>query len=103
MGYQVQLRKLSIFAHLWRSLGAFDVEIREQAWKKRVLARVALAHDNYLRPMQNFLEEIFPARYTLRAGEFWETHSVDPRTFQALKPIPKNLVQRTRFCFYDPM
>ena len=58
---------------------------------------MALAHDNYLRPMQNNLEEQFPERYALRADE-WETHSVYPRSPQSLKIIPKNLVQRTRFC-----
>ena len=60
---------------------------------------MALAHDKYLRLMQNNIHEQFPERYTLRAGETCETHSsVYTRSLESLKPIPKNLVQRTRFC-----
>ena len=92
---QAQLRKLSIVAHLSRTLRAFDVDIGEQVWEQRVVARLALAHDNYLRPMQNNLNEQFKARYSLlRPGK----HTAEnPRSLESLKPIPKNLVQRTRF------
>ena len=95
---QAQLRKLSIEAHLSRTLHAFDVDIGEQAWEQRVVARLSLAHDNYLRPMQNKVHEQFFARYSLQAGETWETHSVYPRCLVSLKPIHKNLIRRTRFC-----
>ena len=54
---QAQLRKLLIVAHLSRTLRAFDVDIGEQAWEQRDVARMALAYDNYLRPMQNNLHE----------------------------------------------
>ena len=60
--------------------------------------RMALAHDKFLRPMHNNLKGQIPARYALRSGETWETHSKYPRSLQALKPIPKHLVQRTRLC-----
>ena len=93
-----QLRKLSIVAHLLRALRAFDVKIGEQAWEKPVYARMALAPDNYLRPMQNNLADPFLERYTLRGGETWEFHSVYAHTLQSLEPIPKNLVPRTRCC-----
>ena len=96
---QRQLQKLSIVAHLSRTLRAYKVDIDEQAWEKRVLPRMALAHDKYLRLMQNNIHEQFPERYTLRAGETCETHSsVYTRSLESLKPIPKNLVQRTQFC-----
>ena len=48
--------------------------------------------------MQNNLTEQFPERYTLRTGETRVTHSAYARSLQSLKPIPKNLVQRTRYC-----
>ena len=48
--------------------------------------------------MQNNLEEQFLARYTLRARKTWKTHSEHPRYLVAIKPIPKDLLQRTRFC-----
>ena len=48
--------------------------------------------------MQNILREQFNARYSLQAGETWETHSVYPQSLESLKPIPKYLIQRTRFC-----
>ena len=38
-----QWRKLSIVGHLSRTLRAFDVDIVEQAWEQRVVARLALA------------------------------------------------------------
>ena len=61
---QAQLRKISLAAHLLQALRAIDVEIEELAWEKRVHARMAMAHDNYLRPMPN--NHLFPERYTLR-------------------------------------
>ena len=48
--------------------------------------------------MQNNLHEQFNARYTLRTGETWESHSVYLRSLELFQPIPKNLVQRTRIC-----
>ena len=74
------------------------MNIGEHAWEKPVYARMALVPDNYLRPMQNNLAEQFPERYTLRGGETWEFHSMYACSLQSLKPIPKNLVQRTRCC-----
>ena len=95
---QARLRTPSIAAHLSRTLRTFDVDIGEQAWEQRVVTRMALAHDNYLRPVQNNLDENFAETYTLQTGETWETHSVHPRSLESLKPISKNLLQRTRFC-----
>ena len=95
---QAQLRKLSIIANLSRTLRAFDTGICEKAWVQRVIRRLTTAHNNCLRPMQNNLNEQFSARYSLQAGETRETHSTFPRNLEALKPIPKNLIQRTRYC-----
>ena len=95
---QAQLRKLSIVAHLSRTLRAFDVDIGGQAWKERVISRLTTSHNNYLRQMQNNLNEQLNARCLLQTGEAWETHSVFPRSLEALKPIPRNLIQRTRYC-----
>ena len=50
---QVQLKKLSIVAHVTRTLRAFDVDQGEPAWEQRVVQRLTTAHDNYLRPMMN--------------------------------------------------
>ena len=94
---QARLRKLSVVAHLSRTLRAFDVDNGEQAWEQRVVALLALAHDNYLRPMHNNLNEQFNARYSLQANETWEIHSVYPRSLESLKPISNDLVQRTQF------
>ena len=66
---QAHLRKLSIVAHLSRTLRAFDDENGEQAWEQRVIRRLTTAHNNYLQPMQNNLNEQFSARYSLQAGE----------------------------------
>ena len=95
---QAQLRKLSIIANLSRTLRAFDTGICEKAWVQRVIRRLTTAHNNCLRPMQNNLNEQISARYSLQAGETRETHSTFPRNLEALKPIPKNLIQRTRYC-----
>ena len=95
---QAQLRKLSIVAHLLRTLRAFNVDISEQAWEQRVIRRLTTAHNNYLRPMQNNRNEQLNPRYLLQANETWETHSVYPRSLEALKSIPKNLIQRTTYC-----
>ena len=95
---QAQLRMLSIVAHLSRTLRAFNVDIGEQAWEQRVIRRLTTANNNYLRPMQNNLNEQLHPRYSLQADETWETHSVYPRSLEVLKPIPKNLFQRTRYC-----
>ena len=54
---QAQLRKLSIVAHLSQILRAFDTDIGEQAWEQPVTRRLTTAHNNYLRPMQNNLDE----------------------------------------------
>ena len=95
---QAQLRKLSIVAHLSQTLRAFGVEIGEQAWEKRVLVWMTLAHDNYLRPMQNNLGKSFPARYAVRADESWNTQERVSPQLTGIGTIPKNLVQPTRFC-----
>ena len=95
---QAQLRILSNIAHLSRTLRSFDVDIGEQAWQQHVMGRMALAHDHYIRPLQNNLHEHFTERYTLQTGEKRETQSVYHRSLESLKPISKNLVQRTRFC-----
>ena len=95
---QAQLRKLSIVFHLSRTLRAFNVDIGEQAWEQRVIRRLTTAHNIYLRPMQNNLNEQLHPRYSLQANETWETHILYPRSLEALKPIPKNLVHRTRYC-----
>ena len=63
-----------------------------------MIRRLTSAHKNYLRPMQNNLNEQLHSRYLLQANETWETHSVYPRSLEAIKPIPKNLIQRTRYC-----
>ena len=57
-----QLQKVSIVAHLSRNVRAFDVDIGEQAWERRVRNRMALTHDNYLRSMQNNLTKQFPEK-----------------------------------------
>ena len=49
-----------------------------------------MAHDNYLRQMQNNLNEQCSGRYSLQPGETWETHGQYPRS---LKDI-----QRARYC-----
>ena len=72
---QAQPRKLSIIAHLSRTLRAFDTDTGEPVWEQRVVRRLTTAHDNYLRPMQNDLSEQCNARYSLKPGETWETHS----------------------------
>ena len=95
---QAQLRKLSIVAHLSKKLRAFDIGIGEQAREQSVAARLAVAHDKYLRLKQNNLHEQFNARYSLESSKTWETHSVYHRSLESLKPIPKKLVQRTQFC-----
>ena len=81
-----------------RILGAFDDDTGEAAWEQRVVRRLTMAHDNYLRPMQNDLHEQYSARYSLQPGETWETHSRYPRCLEAMKPISKEEIQRTRYC-----
>ena len=71
---QAQLKKLSIVAHVTRTLRAFDVDEGEPAWEQRVVQRLTTAHDNYLRPMMNDLHAQCSARYSLQQGETWETH-----------------------------
>ena len=95
---QAQLKKLSIVAHLLRTLRVFDTDIGEPAWEQRVIQRLTTAHDNYLRPMQKNLNEQCSASYSLQPGETWETHSQYPRNLNAIKPISKNSIQRTRYC-----
>ena len=56
-----------------------------------------MAHDNYLRPMQNNLNEQCSARYLLQPGETWETHGQYPRCLETLK-LSKESIQRTRYC-----
>ena len=74
-----------------RTLRAFAVDIGEQVWEQRVVARLALAHDNYLRPMHNNLHEQFNARYSLQAGKTWETHSGKPQESRILKALTQKL------------
>ena len=93
---QAQLRKLSIIVHLSRTLLAFDADTGAAAWEQRVVRRLTTAHDNYLRPMQNDLHEQCSARYSLRPGETWETHGQYPRSLEAIKPVSKEAIQRTR-------
>ena len=57
-----------------------------------------LMNDNYLRPMQNDLHEQCSARYSLRPGETRETLSQYPRSLEAIKPVSKEAIQRTRYC-----
>ena len=95
---QAQLRKLSVIAHLSRTLRAHDVDIGEPAWEQRVVQHLSTAHDNYLRPMLNNLHQQCEARYSLQEGETWETHRQYPRSLQAIRPISKNAIQRTRYC-----
>ena len=66
---QAQLKKLSSIVHLSRTLRAFDTDIGESAWEQRVIQRLTTAHDKYLRPMQNNLNEQCSARYLLLPGE----------------------------------
>ena len=96
--HQAQLRKLSITVHLSRTLRPFDADTGEATWEQRVISRLTTAHDNYLRPMQNNLHEQCNARYSLRPGETWETHSQYPRNLKAMKPMSKEAIQRTRYC-----
>ena len=101
--HQAQLLKLSIIVHLSRTLRPFDADTGEAAREQRVIKRSTAAHDNYLRPMQNNLHEQCNARYSLRSGETWETHSQYPRNLKAMKPISKEAIQRTRYCvMIDP-
>ena len=95
---QAQLRKLSIIAHLSRTLRAFDTDTGEPAWEQRVVRWLTTAHDNYLRSMQNNLSEQYSARYSLQPGGTWETHSRYLRCLEALKPISKESIQPTRYC-----
>ena len=66
---QAQLKRLSIVAHLSRTLRAYDTDIGEPAWEQRVIQRLSTAHDNYLRPMMNDLHEQCEVRYSLQQGE----------------------------------
>ena len=77
---QALFKKLSKIAHLSRTVRAFDVDIGEQAWEQRVVRRLALAHNIYLRSMHNNLHEQFECRYTLQNGETWETHRLYARS-----------------------
>ena len=94
---QAQLKKLSIVAHVTRTLRAYDADKGETAWEQRVVQRLTTAHDNYLRPMMNDLHAQC-ARYSLQRGETWETHGQYPRSLKAIQPISKNALQRTRYC-----
>ena len=96
--HQAQLRKLSVIVHVTRTLRPFDADTGEAAWEQRVIRRLTTTHDNYLRPMQNNLHEQCTARYSLRPGETWETHSQYPRNLKAMKPMSKKAIQRTRYC-----
>ena len=95
---QAQLRKLSIITHLSQTLRVFDADTGEAAWEQRVVRQLTMAHDNYLRPMQNNLNEQCSARCSLQPGETRETHSRYPRCLEAMKPISKETIQRTRSC-----
>ena len=95
---QAQLKKLSIVAHVSRTLRTFDADKGEPAWEQRVVQRLTTAHDNYLRPMMNDLHAQCSARYSLQQGETWETHGQYPRSLRAIKPISKDALQRTRYC-----
>ena len=75
---QAQLKKLSIVAHVSRTLRAFDADKGEPAWEQRVVQILTTAHDNYLRPMMNDLHAQCSARYSLQQGETWETHGQYP-------------------------
>ena len=48
--------------------------------------------------MQNNLHEQCKARYSLRPGETWETHSQYSKNPQAMKPMSKEAIQHTRYC-----
>ena len=63
---QAQMKKLSIVAHVTRTLRANDADKGETAWEQRVVQRLTTAHDNYLRPMMNDLHAQCSARYSLR-------------------------------------
>ena len=95
---QAQLKTLPVIVHLSRTLRPFNADTGEAAWEQRVINRITATHDNYLRPMQNNLHEQCSARYSLRPGESWETHSQYPRNLKAMKPITKEAIQRTRYC-----
>ena len=94
---QDQLRKLSVIVHVTRTLRPFDADTGEAAWRQRVIRRLTTAHDNYLRPMRINLHEQCKARYSLRPGETWGTHSQYPRNLRAMKPMSKEAIQRTRY------
>ena len=81
-----------------RTLRPFDADTGEAAWEQRVFRRLTTTHDNYLCPMQNNLHEQCNARYSLRPGETWETHSQYSRNLKAMKPFSKEAIQRTRYC-----
>ena len=95
---QAQLKKLSIVAHVSRTLRAFYANKGEPTWEQRVVQRLTTAHDNYLRPMMNDLHAQCSARYSLQQGKTWETHGQYPRSLRAIQPISKNALQRTRYC-----
>ena len=96
--HQAQLRKLSVIVYVTRTLRPFDADTGEAAWEQRVIRRFTTTDDNYLRPMQNNLHEQCKARYSLRPGETWETHSQYSRSLKAMKPMSKEAIQRTRYC-----
>ena len=96
--HQAQLHKLSVIIHVTRTLRPFDADTGEAAWEQRVIRRLTTTHDNYLRPMQNNLQEQCKARYSLRPCETWETHSQYARNLKAMKPMSKEAIQRTRYC-----
>ena len=96
--HQAQLRKLSVIVYVTRTLRPFDADTDEAAWEQRVIRRLTTTHDNYLRPMQNNLHEQCKARYSLRPGETWETHSQYPRSLKTMKPMSKEAIQRKRYC-----
>ena len=86
---QAQLKKLSIVAHVTRTLRAYDADKGEPAWEQQVVQRLTTAHDNYLRPMMNDLHAQCSAGYSLQQGETWETHGQYPRSLKAIQPIKK--------------
>ena len=96
--HQAQLRKLSVIVHVTRTLRPFDADTGEAAWEQRVIRRLTTTHDNYLRPMQINLHEQCKARYSLRPGETWETHSQYPRGLKAMKSMSLEAILRTRYC-----
>ena len=91
---QAQLKKLSIVAHVSRTLRAFDADKGEPAWEQRVVQRLTTANDNYLGPMMNDLHVQCSARHSFQQGETWETHGQYPRSLRAIQPISKN----ARYC-----